>query len=184
MTFCKKKEIVLAVVVALVIVMAVFALTIAMLPHKDSDPGGIDAVWYYTAEPTYSSDKTIEYGGTLRVEVVNGEIVSMTHKITSKSVDPSTVPYKPGTIIIPRDPPVPYTDEWKRMKEIEKLPIVQGYTSTGLPSYIDDEHTMMTLSFYNEQYQRLLVREDGTIIEVTLPYSVTGFGEMKFIKDY
>lgn len=190
----QKRIIIITIIVS--VILSISIVTMAFMPKgtgDDHEP--INAVWYYTAEPSYSSDKTTEYGGTLRIEVVDDKIASMTHQITSKAVtDPSVIPKEKSSwerlSHSPLDPPIPYSDLWYKMKAMEKLPIVQGMKASGYPYYIDDQYTMLVMTFYDSTYDSLswkydiLVREDGTILEANLAKVSPEGKDMHFVKDF
>ncbi len=189
----QKRIIIVTIIVSAILTIS--ALSLSLLPQDTKDDHEpINAVWYYTAEPSYSSDKTTEYGGSLRIEVVDDKIVNMTHQITSKAVtDPSVIPKEQTSwerlMQKPRDPPVLYTDLWYKMKAMEKLPIVQGMKSDGDPYYLDEADTMLVMGFYDSSYDFLsweyciLVREDGMILKASLTNMTPEGKTMIFNKD-
>lgn len=183
----QKKILIVTIIVSAILTISVLSLSLLPQDTKD-DHEPINAVWYYTAEPSYSSDKTTEFGGTLRIEVVDDKIVNMTHQITSKAVtDPSVIPKESKWgFTKPTDPVVPYTDLWYKMKEMEKLPIVEGLVGNWHPYYLDDEHTMLAMDFcdYSLESERYFtVREDGMILEVRLTKITPDDRGMTFVKD-
>lgn len=190
----QRRIIITTVIISVILAISMWSLLLLPKDTKD-DHDPINAVWYYTAQPSYSSDKTTEYGGTLRIEVVDDKIVSMTHQITSKAVtDPSVIPKEKTSwerlMNKPLDPPIPYSDLWYKMKAMEKLPIVQGMKASGFPYYVDDQYTILVMTFYDSSYYdssswkyNILVREDGMILRANLT-NMTPEGEtMCFIKD-
>lgn len=168
----QKKILIVTIIVSAILTISVLSLSLLPQDH-DGRSWPINAIWYYTAEPSYSSDKTTEFGGTLRIEVVDDKIANLTYQITSKAVtDPSKIPEESKWgFTKPTDPVVPYTDLWYKMKEMEKLPIVEGLVGNWHPYYLDNEHTMLAMDFcdYSSQSKRYFsVREDGMILEVRL----------------
>ena len=189
----QKKILIVTIIVSAILTISVLSLSLLPQDH-DGRSWPINAIWYYTAEPSYSSDKTTEFGGTLRIEVVDDKIANLTYQITSKAVtDPSVIPKEQTSwerlMQKPRDPPVPYTDFWYKMKAMEKLPIVQGMKSDGDPYYLDEADTMLVMGFYDSSYDFLsweyyiLVREDGMILKASLTNMTPEGKTMIFNKD-